>query len=447
MTGWPARLSEWLFYVAVGAGMAISNAALAMVSGLFALVPAGLALLSLALAAAICVIIALSIGELASMWPSSPAVLTYFRAAFGHRAALVLIHLYLLFVVMVAGVESYSFAVAVHAVVPQMPTAVTILLLLSTVVLVNLRGLALSRRAQIVTAFAAMALLFGFGALGVSQGAAALLAPPTGTAWGRLPGAVALAVFIYTGFEWVTPVGLSRDAYARRVPVSMLLALGALFLTYGLFVAGIGATLAAPTIAASATPQVLLFGYLGGNIGLVFAMLLAFGAIFSTFNAGILGGAQLLQAMARERTLPHWVGRTDLATGAPVGAVLLLGGLATISSFALAAFDLYLIVGLIASAIICLIYACYLGAVEQLRRVRPDYPRPFRSGVPTPLRRATMVLMPLIGIASLVSMPDLALPIAIGVAGVALLVAVLTGYSERLRDEPRGRADPRREAA
>nr|WP_276046469.1 MULTISPECIES: amino acid permease [unclassified Sphingomonas] len=285
--------------------MAISNAAFAMVSGLFALVPGGLALLALALAAAICVIIALSIGELASMWPSAPAVLTYFRAAFGHRAALALIHLYLLFVVLVAGVESYSFAVAVHAVVPQMPTAMTILLLLSAVVLVNLRGLALSRRAQIVTAFAAMALLIGFGAAGVGQGETALLAVPAGTAWGRLPGTVALAVFIYTGFEWVTPVGLSRDAYARRVPVSMLLALGALFVTYGLFVAGLGATIPAPTIAASATPQVLLFGSLGGNIGLVFALLLAFGAIFSTFNAGILGGAQLLQAMARERTLPH----------------------------------------------------------------------------------------------------------------------------------------------
>ena len=34
-----------------------------------------------------------------------------------------------------------------------------------------------------VAFYVAMALLFGFGALGVSQGAAALLAPPTGTAF------------------------------------------------------------------------------------------------------------------------------------------------------------------------------------------------------------------------------------------------------------------------
>ena len=438
-------LGEWLFYVAVSAGMAISNAAFAMVSGLFALVPAPLGVVALALAGVICVVIALSIGELASMWPSSPAVLTYFRAAYGQRPALVLIHLYLLFVVTIAGVESYAFAQVVHAVLPHLPTAVTIALLLSVVVLVNLRGLELSRRAQIVTAFSSVALIVGFGALGIEQGGGAPGVPIAAGGWSGLPGAIALAVFIYTGFEWVTPVGIARDAYARRIPMAMPIALGMLFVTYALFVAGIGATLPAPIVAASATPQVLLFGALLGKAGSALALLLACGAIFSTFNAGIMGGAQLLQAMARERTLPGWVGWVDLDTGAPIGAVLLLGGLALTSSLGVAAFDLTLVAGLIASAIICLVYACYLGAVERLRRRRPDHPRPFRTRVPMPLHRATMLLMPLIGVASLVSLPALATRIAIGVVGAVLIVAMLTLWSQWLRAQPSRRLVVRRE--
>ena len=82
---------EWLFYVAVGAGMALSNSAFAMVSGLFAVTGTGPALVALLVAGVICTVIGAAIGELASMWPSSPAVITYFRAAFGPVAALVLV--------------------------------------------------------------------------------------------------------------------------------------------------------------------------------------------------------------------------------------------------------------------------------------------------------------------------------------------------------------------
>ena len=431
-----ARLGEGFFYVAVSAGMAISNAAFAMVSGLFALVPASLGVLALAIAGGVCVVIAASIGELASMWPSSPAVLTYFRQAFGPRAALVLIHLYLLFVVTIAGVESSSFALAVHAVLPQVPTVATIMLLLGAVVLVNLRGLELSRRMQIVTAFASIALIVGFGVAGIGAGARPLLVAPTPPQWAGLPAATALAVFIYTGFEWVTPVGLSRQAYARRVPRAMLIALALLFVTYALFVAGLGAVLPGAALAASATPQVALFGALAGKGGQALALLLAFGAIFSTFNAGILGGSQLLQAMARERSLPAWVGWIDLDSGAPTGAVLLLGGLALVSALMVATFDLILVAGLIASAAICLIYACYVGAAERLRRMLPDHPRPFRTRMPVAARYATIAAMPVIGVASLVSIPALTRPIAIGTAGAVLLVAALTLYSLRLRRQP-----------
>lgn len=444
-----ASAREWLFYVAVGSGMALSTSAFAMVSGLFEITTAGPALLALVIGGAICIVIALSIGELASMWPSSPAVLTYFRAGFGPMPALVLIHLYLLFVILIAGVESYSFALVVRAAIPAAPPMLTIVVLLSAVVLVNLRGLELPRLLQIVTAYATMAAILACSLYGLGTAAANAPAHPPEAAEGLaglagLPAAIGLAVFIYTGFEWVTPVGLSRRAYERRIPVAMLIAIASLFVTYALFVAALGAVLPRHAVSATATPQVAMFGTLLGQAGVALALLLSLGAIFSTFNAGIMGGAQLVKAMGREGTLPEWVAWVNLENGAPIGAILLLGSLALLSSLIVAAFDLYLVVGVLGSGIICLIYACYVGAVERLRRTRPDHARPFRTRVPVAIRWFVVVLMPLIGLASLVTIPEVARSVMVGFSASLAVVAILAFYSATRHKRAAGAAGAER---
>jgi ethanolamine permease len=428
-----SSLREWLFYVAVGAGMALSTSAFAMMSGLFAAAPLGMVLVALVAAALLCTVIALSIGELASMWPSSPAILTYFRMAFGSRAALVLVHLYLVFVVLIAGVESYSFAVVFKAAVPAAPETAIICLLLLGVIAVNLRGLELPRRMQIVTAFGAMAIIAALGALALLE-AGPQATQSTASELGELaalPAAVGLAIFLFTGFEWVTPVGLSRGAYARKIPLSMLIAIGALLITYALFALGVGLVLPRQAAAAGATPQVAFFAELLGPTGVYIALLLTLAAIFSTFNAGIMGGARLLQAMGREGSLPAWTAVMNLETGAPVGAVLFLGTLGMASSLIVSAFGLYLVAAVIGSAMICIIYAAYLLAVERLRRKRPDHSRPFRPRVPAGLRWPLIVAMPLIGAATLVSLPELGLAPLVPFVGALLLVAALAEYSER----------------
>lgn len=435
-----ATAREWAFYVAVGAGMALSTSAFTMMAGLFAVVPLGPLLLALAIAAAMCAVIALSIGELASLWPSSPAILTYFRMAFGPDVALLLVHLYLVFIILIAGVESYAFALVVGAVWPAAPPAATICLLLAAVVAVNLRGLELPRRVQIVTAFGTVAVLVCLSVAGLAEAPS----PRAGAAVGldgaaNLPAAVGLAVFLFTGFEWVTPVGLSREAYARRVPLSMPAAIAVLLVTYGLFALAVGTVLPRGEAAAAATPQVAYFAALLGPAGTLVALLLTLGAIFSTFNAGIMGGARLLQAVARERLLPGWVAFVDVRTGAPVGAVLLLGGLALVSALAVAALDAYLAAAIVGSAIIALIYTAYLLAVERLRRSLPDRPRPFRTRLPRVVRWAMIGLMPAIGAATLVSLPDLRGTLVAGFLAALILVALLAAYSDRraLRTAPR----------
>jgi len=153
-----------------------------------------------------------------------------------------------------------------------------------------------------------------------------------------------------------------------------------------------------------------------------------------------MGGAQLLQALAREGSLPRFVARVQVDTGAPVGAVLVLGSLGLLAALLIAAFDLYLVVGLVGSAIICVIYAAYVGAVERLRRCRPELARPFRSRLPGASHWAVIVLMPLIAVASLFTVPAIVPQAIAGVAVAILLITLLTLYSRWSQEQAAVRA-------
>ncbi|MDQ3822853.1 MAG: hypothetical protein M3321_06390, partial [Actinomycetota bacterium] len=139
---------EFAFYLSVGVGMALSCSSFMMVAGLFEVTSLLWILGALVLGWVFCVALALSIGELAGMFPSAPAIVTYFKAAFGDRIALVFIYLYLAFIVLIAGVESYLFGRVAEAVVPGLPPLAVVVVLLVAVVAANLLGLELPRLIQ-----------------------------------------------------------------------------------------------------------------------------------------------------------------------------------------------------------------------------------------------------------------------------------------------------------
>src|SRR6185295_11359576 len=132
---------ELFFYVTVSTGMALATSVFAMISGLFQVTTGLGALLGIALAGFFCLIIALSIGELAGMYPSAPAIRTYLKTAFGDRASLLLVYLYLISVVLIARLESFIFSEVLHAVFPAATALLTIVVLLGSVAAVNLAGL------------------------------------------------------------------------------------------------------------------------------------------------------------------------------------------------------------------------------------------------------------------------------------------------------------------
>lgn len=426
---------ELVFYVAVGAGMALATSSFMMVAGLFEVATTFWVLVALVLAGIACSVIALSIGELAGMFPSSPGVRTYFKSAFGNRASLTLIYLYFAFLILIAGVESYVFALVMRALVPGVSPTWIVVALFVAVTVTNLAGLQLPRGVQMATAFASVTIILSVGAVGLGvsppSAADAFAVGSVGAGIATLPATVGLAVFLFMGFEWVTPLGLRPDSYQRRIPLSMPLAIGALVLTYLFFGAGLAANLPRGTIATDLTPQVPYFTAVLGDAGVQLAGLLSLTAIVSTFNAGLMGGSRLISVMSRDGSLPAWCGRMSIRTGAPVGAVLVLGSLAMGSSLAILTLDLEFVAAVIGASIICLIYSGYMAAVLRLRRSMPDRPRPFRTMLPRAAQWAMIVALLVVAVATLFSMPDLGvLPLA-GMVAATALAAALSHWSVR----------------
>ena len=434
------RALEFPFYLSVGVGMALSCSSFMMVAGLFQVTTLLWVLLALVLGGVFCTVLALSIGELAGMYPSSPAIVTYFKQAFGARAALVFVYLYLIFIVMIAGVESYLFARVTRAIVHGPPPLVIVVILLVCVVAANLLGLELPRSLQMVITFAAVLVILALGVLGsIHDGGAArhaLRVGSVGSGLADLPAALGLAVFLFMGFEWVTPVGLRAAAYARQIPLAMPVAILALAVAYGFFSIGLGASVPRASLKDELTPQLPYFHHVLGRGGTYLAGVLSLSAIFSTFNAGIMSASRLVFAVAREGHLPRFCASIRLESQAPIGAVLLLGGLGMASAFVVVGLHVQLLAAVIGAAIVCVIYAGYMGAVIRLRRSDPDRPRPFRNPVSSGWQQGVIALLLLISVATLFSLPG-KWPEAVAATAVSGLLAwLLSGWSIRRSPRP-----------
>ncbi|HEX2081794.1 MAG TPA: APC family permease [Longimicrobium sp.] len=430
---------EFLFYVSVGAGMALATISFTMLSGLFEAASGGWVVLGMVLGGVMCGVIAASVGELAGMFPSAPGIRTYLKAAFGNRPSLFLVHLYLIFLVMIAGAESYLFSLVVEQVAPGLPHMAVILVLLGSVVLVNLYGLELPRNVQMVTAFVLLGILCVTGIAGILAGGPAAGGGPAPEGLGLsgspglLPLVATMAIFLYVGFEWVTPLGLRPNAYERPIPLAMLTAILANVVACGLFASGMATTMPREAITATFIPQVPYLGGLLGRAGVWLAVGVSCMACISTFNAGIMGSSRLIFALTRESLLPKWAGTINPETGAPRGAVLFMGALAAVSATLVVALDAPLLAALIGSAIIAFVYAAFMLAVLRLRRLKPAGRRPFRTPLPAGVQWAFAGVLPLLGVGTLFELEE-QYPWQ-AVAGFLLALAaaaLLTRWSEAL---------------
>lgn len=405
------NFKEILFYISVCIGLSISTTAFAVISGLFKNVTGFWAVITLLLAGTFCLVISNSVAVLASIYPTAPGIRTYLKKAFGDKVSLFFVFLYLSFIVMVGSVESYMFSVVLKYFVPGVPSILVIFCILAFVVSVNCYGIELPRGLQMFSTYVLFAGLAILSIAGIINAQNIIEAFRTSAAeveqWTKVPGAVGMAIFLFVGFEWVTPMGFGAGSYKWKIPLSMPLAILLNMLLYTGFAFGLHLTLTQEVIAGGTTPQILFAVKTFGTTGAYAGLLLSALAIISTFNAGVMGGARFIFALGREGNLPKWTTKISLTTGVPVGAIITLGSVVFICSFFVVSFGLELTFAVVGSAIICFVYAMLMLALIRLNIEQKRSDLLFKSKISRPVQWFFVALLPILGILSLFSIPGI----------------------------------------
>lgn len=214
------------------------------------------------------------------------------------------------------------------------PAILTALALIWGLVAVNVRGVALAGRIQLVTAVLKLAPLVAVVLvvlwLLLRDGASAIVDnPPVPVGAGAVAGAVALTFWGFLGVESATvPADKVKDA-RRIVPMVTLLGTAVTGAIYVLVAGGITLMMPVDEVAASHAPLAAFLGRSwGGEAQQIVAVFAAISAL-GTLNGFILLQGEMPWAMARGGVFPAWFGK-ESRHGTPARAHLVSGALVTL---------------------------------------------------------------------------------------------------------------------
>jgi amino acid efflux transporter len=280
----------------------------------------GLVLLSVPLAA--------TFAALGRRFPDSGGVATYARRAFGDRVA-GMVGWVFYFAVPVGATPAAAFAGAYVADVlgggerTTMLTAVAILALVTTM---NLCGLRVAGRVQLVLSGVLVTLLVVVAAAALPHARVDHLTPFAPHSWLAVAPAAAVLVWGFTGWEAVTSLSSEYRHPQRDVPRATAVAVAVVGVLY-LGVAGASILVLGGATATSRAPLsdllAMSFGSPARWMTAVVAVLLTVG----TINAYVAGSARLGAALGRDGALPSWFARGSSAGEVPRRSLLVVAGL------------------------------------------------------------------------------------------------------------------------
>lgn len=440
--------------VSTGAGLALASISYVSLIEVSGKTSGSSVWLALVVAGMICYLASRCFAELSGMYPSAAGIKLFIEKAFGEKVALFLATLYIFTTLSIVGAETYILGQALSYGFPAVPSLFWTVAFLLATCLINIRGVKSTGVFQDITAYFMFAGLLAISWMALAQFDFPWQAPLS-PLLDRTPmdfiSAVAVAVFLYLGFEWVTPLAEEVREY-RSIRRGMVLSILLLFATY----ASLGVAMV--SIAGKASllqaiqegrpiPHVLFAEQVYGKPGVFFMLLMSFAASITCFNAGLLTSSRFLYAMARDHAAPKYLTRLHdrhmtphLAIWTLFGACLALSVLVTMTGWV----QPFIYMGAFAS---CMIYVTMALSVIKLRRSQPDHARPYR--VPTLLIPGSVaVIFAVLGLGLLLDNAVAAaslLTFALGV-GVYVLRVVprmrARAEAQRLAQAPRRRRRP-----
>lgn len=411
--------------VSTSAGLTFSTACFVAAAQVASYLAGDAAWLAILVAGGLTLLTAAVFSELNGMFPSAAGLRLYLSKAFGEKFSLVVSILYMLVITLVVGTETYVLSHVLSYAIPAVSPIVWVVVMLVLATLMNLRGVNIAGAFQDLFTYGLVASLVIFALLAFSRSGLHLQAPLDTNGAGGLFNAVAVGVFLFVGFEWVTPLA-EEVTQGNVIARGMFLAVGLLTVVYALFT--VAMTAAVPdglrhTLLASPTPHLVFGEAILGRAGVWWMALTSLAASITTFNAGLITISRFMYASAREAVLPKWFSQVNIRFATPQNAIISLFLLALAVSAAVFFSGRYLTLVLMGSAMESLIYAVGAWAVLRLRRRMPEQERPFRAPGGAVIPVAAMVVFSVLALG--VMMQNLWVPALLGLTALGCYLYVL----------------------
>jgi amino acid transporter len=392
-------------------------------------------------------------GELNGMFPTAAAIRLYMKRSMDDRAALTITFTYMTTIILVIAADAFIVGSALaHAFgEPPWVAGIWIVGLLALAVVSNLRGVHVAGGVQDAATYAVLGatLVVGIGALVHSHRALRFpLQPLRGHGAGSLIEAVALGVFLYSAFEWVTTSAeeVRRPHHIHR---GMLISVGILFVVCSLVTVAMSHVLTRHQLG-SAYPQLDLGTAAFGQTGLWLMAAVTAVTALNTFNGGFITASRFVYGTAREGSLPHQLARLN-DRAVPWVPVLALGALSLLVALVVAVTHSWQVLVAMGAALEAMIYAVAAFCTLRLRSREPERHRPFRIRAARPLALLGVVLFGALAVVAAVTVgnrfdlvPLVVIACAVGLSAFYVL-RVLPGLREA--EAARRAATPRRRPA
>ncbi|HJS92052.1 MAG TPA: amino acid permease [Steroidobacteraceae bacterium] len=345
---------------------------------------------------------ALSIAELATMYPAAGGPYVYLREAYGRPLAFLFGWMWLLTTPISWAAQSLMFAEYLGYFVPIRPVvqhgiaAVLIILVAAA----NYRSVKLgaaiqnlSTGAKILAIVGLSAAIFVFAPRGHAD---PLGAEPMGAAnWTGIGIGLIAALWAYDGWENLTTLSGEVKDPQRNLPIALIGGVLVVIAAYLLINAAYLRALPLPQLAASKSVAADAAGAVFGRAGASLAGALVMLSVFGTLNGSVLSSPRVFFAMAEDSLFFRIVGRVHRRFETPYVAISFITVLAVI--YVLLRDFMQLAEGYVLG-VWPFLALCVIGLFV-LRRRRPDVPRAYRV-LGYPVVPALFVLATLVVVAN-----------------------------------------------
>ncbi len=267
-------------------------------------------------------LIALCYADLAARFDTSGGPALYVAGAFGRVAGFEAGWLIYVSRAAALGANATVLAAYAGALWPPLDSAVTIVMTILAVAIVNIAGLRPAIGLLGTLSAAKLAPLLVIVILGI--GAAFPLATPTLPTFGAVESIALVALYAFVGFEAATvPAGETRNP-KKVIPRALLLTVAGVTLLY----VAIQLVYSAASIGASDAPLAALAAAQLGPSGATLLALTAIVSVFANQLSLVTSTARLTVGLAEQRLLPRWFAATARRFDTPansIAALALLG--------------------------------------------------------------------------------------------------------------------------